>query len=424
MIDQTTILTDFRSFYGDRSVPQDAALSYTTWLMASARCAAEQTSTEAEARQVFEDTAARVSRFGVSPRHISRRLLLTAPAGLEADGAPPWPSWLDEVAERPHGATLDDRMALYGRVLEEFLGDAYPEPAPDGGAASDAEAAGENAPDDVVHVSCSGYQAPNGVERLVAARGWRRTAVFNAYHMGCYAALPAVRLAHGLLRGATRPKSRVDLVHSELLSLHGEMLDHSAGNIVTSTLFGDGFIRYSAVSPSAASGRRGLAVRAIEERVVPDSAESMTWTLTPHGFHMYLSPEVPLQIREALPELVEALAEQLGTTRAALCREAVFAVHPGGPRIVQFVQQCLGLDDAQVAHSRAVLYDRGNMSSATLPHIWKALLEDVSVAPGTPVVSLGFGPGLTASGLVFEVCGAAGAGPQAPEGAAPQAVQP
>lgn len=398
MTDHTTILTDFRSYYGDRSVPQDEALSYTTWLMASARCAAEQTRSEDEARQVFEDTAAKVSRFGVSPRHISRRLLLTAPAGLDADGAPPWPAWLEEVAERPHGATLDDRMALYGQVVEAFLGEAYPEPAQLGGA--------EGAPDDVVHVSCSGYQAPNGVERLVAARGWRRTSVFNAYHMGCYAALPAVRLAHGLLTGATRPKQRVDLVHSELLSLHGEMLDHSPGNIVTSTLFGDGFIRYSAVSPEAAAGRRGLAVRAIEERVVPDTADSMTWTLTPHGFHMYLSPEVPLQIRAALPELIEALAEQLGCSAAALCHEAIFAVHPGGPRIVQFVQQCLELDDAQVAHSRAVLYDRGNMSSATLPHIWKDLLEDPAVAPGTLVVSLGFGPGLTASGLVFEVCAA------------------
>lgn len=413
MTDHTTILTDFRSFYGDRSVPQDEALSYTTWLMASARCAAEQTRSEDDARQVFEDTAAKVSRFGVSPRHISRRLLLTAPAGLESDGGPPWPAWLEEVAERPHGATLDDRMALYGRVVETFLGDAYPEPV--------AEA--EGAPDDVVHVSCSGYQAPNGVERLVADRGWRRTSVFNAYHMGCYAALPAVRLAHGLLAGATRPKRRVDLVHSELLSLHGEMLDHSAGNIVTSTLFGDGFIRYSAVSPAAAPGCRGLAVRAIEERVVPDTAESMTWTLTPHGFHMYLSPEVPLQIRDALPELVAALADQLGWTLDELCRRAVFAVHPGGPRIVQFVQQCLGLDDAQVAHSRAVLYDRGNMSSATLPHIWKALLEDPAVAEGTPVVSLGFGPGLTASGLVFEVCGAAEGPVESPDLESPKAVQ-
>lgn len=393
MTHHTTLLTDFRSFYADRSVPQDAALSYTTWLMASARCAAEQTRSEADARRVFDDTARKVARFGVSSRHISRRLLLTAPAGLHADGAPPWPSWLENVAERPHGATLDDRMALYGTVVERFLHDAYESPT-------------EPAPDDVVHVSCSGYQAPNGVERLVADRGWQRTSVFNAYHMGCYAALPAVRLAHGLLAGATRPKSRVDLVHSELLSLHGEMLDHSAGNIITSTLFGDGFIRYSAVGGPADPERRGLAVRAIEERVIPDTADSMTWTLTPHGFHMYLSPEVPLQIRAALPELVAALAEQTGRTLEQLCREAVFAVHPGGPRIVQFVQQCLGLADPQVAHSLAVLFDRGNMSSATLPHIWKSLLDDPTLPPGTPVVSLGFGPGLTASGLVFDVCGA------------------
>jgi predicted naringenin-chalcone synthase len=35
------------------------------------------------------------------------------------------------------------------------------------------------------------------------------------------------------------------------------------------------------------------------------------------------------------------------------------------------------------------------MSSATLPHIWHALLEDPSVRPGELILSLAFGPGLT-----------------------------
>ena len=42
------------------------------------------------------------------------------------------------------------------------------------------------------------------------------------------------------------------------------------------------------------------------------------------------------------------------------------------------------------------------MSSATLPHVWKAL-DDERLATGTKVVSLAFGPGLTIFGAVFEV---------------------
>jgi predicted naringenin-chalcone synthase len=41
------------------------------------------------------------------------------------------------------------------------------------------------------------------------------------------------------------------------------------------------------------------------------------------------------------------------------------------------------------------------MSSATLPHVWMRLLDDPAVAPGTPILSLAFGPGLTICAAVF-----------------------
>ena len=80
---------------------------------------------------------------------------------------------------------------------------------------------------------------------------------------------------------------------------------------------------------------------------------------------------------------------------------ALFAVHPGGPKIIEQVADRLGLRDEQVAHSRAVLLARGNMSSATLPHVWADLLADRAVPDGQRVVTLAFGPGLTLAGGVF-----------------------
>jgi predicted naringenin-chalcone synthase len=79
----------------------------------------------------------------------------------------------------------------------------------------------------------------------------------------------------------------------------------------------------------------------------------------------------------------------------------VFAVHPGGPKIIDRVRQVLELTDVQVQTSRDVLFDHGNMSSATLPHIWMRLAADEGVAPGTLVASLAFGPGLTVCGGLF-----------------------
>jgi predicted naringenin-chalcone synthase len=49
-----------------------------------------------------------------------------------------------------------------------------------------------------------------------------------------------------------------------------------------------------------------------------------------------------------------------------------------------------------------VFRENGNMSSATVPHILKGLLEERAVKVGTRIVCLGFGPGLTVTGLVLE----------------------
>jgi predicted naringenin-chalcone synthase len=79
----------------------------------------------------------------------------------------------------------------------------------------------------------------------------------------------------------------------------------------------------------------------------------------------------------------------------------VWAVHPGGPRIVDKVEEWMKLEPQQLRASREILFERGNMSSATLPHIWDRILRDEAVVPGTLVASLAFGPGLTIYGAVM-----------------------
>lgn len=107
---------------------------------------------------------------------------------------------------------------------------------------------------------------------------------------------------------------------------------------------------------------------------------------------MSLSKEVPDKIRASLPDFIRELTQG----RSGKC---LYAIHPGGPKIIDLIQSELGLSDEQVAFSRKVLLARGNMSSATLPHIWKEILE--SDYEGD-IISLAFGPGLTTFGGFFE----------------------
>lgn len=397
----TTVLSDLHRFHDELLIPQARLNDYIAWLMSTAACVGEGADSEQRARQIFDDINALFDRYAVSPSHIHGRVMMSMPSALweggELDPAAPFPAAASNLSSAPLGLPIDDRMRLYADHVESFLEQAYP------------ELGAEHAPDDIVHVTCTGYAAPTPVERMLSRRRWASTTVTNCYHMGCYAAFPGVRIANGIVSAAgttlAQPKRRVDVLHTELVSIHTELADRTPGNIVTMTLFGDGFIRYQLAPGHLPRAGAGLELRAACESVLPNTLDEMTWDLTPHAFHMYLSPEVPVRIRDHLPGFVAGLAHQVGCEPRRLLEEAVFAIHPGGPRIIGFIQEHLGLRPEQCAHSWDVLRARGNMSSATVPYIWKSIVEDDQIPPGTPVVSMGFGPGLTASGLLAQKVG-------------------
>lgn len=119
------------------------------------------------------------------------------------------------------------------------------------------------------------------------------------------------------------------------------------------------------------------------------------------GMHMTLARDVPERVAGAACGFVVELYRRAGLDIAAI-PDSIFAVHPGGPRIIDRVRDVLELSDAQVQASRDVLRAYSNMSSATLPHIWHRLLGDPAVPRGTLIPSLAFGPGLTMCGALLE----------------------
>jgi predicted naringenin-chalcone synthase len=298
-------------------------------------------------------------------------------------------------AEDTKGFDLKQRHASYGTVVAGCLEELYPDrSAP---------------PDDLIHVTCSGYLAPSPVERMVASKEWFDTTVTHSYHMGCYGAFPAIKMAHGFLASSRMsetmpPRQRVDIVHTELLSGHHNIEDAGIENIITMSLFADGFIKYSVASADYARqhGLRGLRILTFHEHLLPESADDMTWVPAAHQFQMTLSVMVPVVIKRHVRQFVVGLLRRAGLDLERDQATLMFAIHPGGPKIVEHIQSELGLRDDQVLMSKKVFRENGNMSSATIPHILKGLLEEKGVAIGTRIVALGFGPGLTVTGLVLE----------------------
>lgn len=166
------------------------------------------------------------------------------------------------------------------------------------------------------------------------------------------------------------------------------------------SLFADGYARYE-VSRDPEAGVAAFRIAALREEIVPGTEDRMGWDVGSNGFRMTLSREVPREIASALPAFLERMKSDAFGSDAPALAGCVFAVHPGGPRIIDGVQELFGLTEAQVRASREVLKRYGNMSSATLPHVWDEILRDMAVPGGTPIVSLAFGPGLTIAGAVF-----------------------
>jgi predicted naringenin-chalcone synthase len=337
-----------------------------------------------------------MARYGASSDHIARRQVSVLTSRfVQPDENSAWEGIRRYGALRnPTGEGLDERMTLF----EEVACDVFERVYPDRNVAP---------PDDIVHVSCSGYVSPSPVQTFLSRRGWLHTGVTHSYHMGCYGAFPAVRTAVGLVGSSydalPKPKRRVDLVHTEFLSLHFDLLGDEPDNFVTSTLFADGFIAYAAYPQFGwPEGRNGLKVLAIDEYILPDSLPEMTLRPGPLQFDMSLSKKVPFMIRDSIADFVVPICEQVGLDFEREKSRMSFAIHPGGPAILNQIRSKLGISESQIALSRRVLHENGNMASATAPHIWKLVVESPDIPVGTKILSMAFGPGLTVIGALFE----------------------
>ncbi len=289
------------------------------------------------------------------------------------------------LEESPAGSNLARRTTVFESHVDRIFEQFYPN--------------SDSPPADLIHVTCTGYVSPSGAQKIVSQRGWgENTTVTHAYHMGCYGSIPAMRMASGFL---SSKRGRVDIVHTEICSLHANPSLHGLDQLVTQSLFADGFIKYRA--DLHADGPY-IKVLALQEEIIPDSLKSMTWKAMNWGIEMSLLKEVPAQIARALDGSLHRLCQKANRFPEKILSEALFAVHPGGPKILHYVKKLLQLKDSQLAHSASILNNFGNMSSATLPHIWKAILEDEKIPPKTPILSFAFGPGLTICSAVMEKC--------------------
>ncbi|MEO3776217.1 type III polyketide synthase [Micromonospora sp. B11E3] len=240
--------------------------------------------------------------------------------------------------------------------------------------------------------SCTGYATP-GLDILLArdlgmAPDTQRMFVG---HMGCYAALPGLGAAGDFVTARGRPAL---LLCAELTSLH---IQPATARVDTQQIVSHALFSDAAVAAVVVPDGRGYALREVASVTDTSTADHMTWDVTDTGFRMGLSPKVPQVLSAHVRGLVDDLLARHG---AGLADVDGWAVHPGGPRILNVVERELALPSDGLAASRATLDEHGNCSSPTVLLILDRLLR--AGRPPGRVLMLAFGPGLTLYAALLE----------------------
>jgi alkylresorcinol/alkylpyrone synthase len=258
------------------------------------------------------------------------------------------------------------------------------------------ERAGLNAQeiDLIVTVSCTGFMIPSLDAHLINEMGFRSDVKrLPVTELGCAAGAAMLARAGDFLRGVSEGSALVVAV--ELPSLTFQRGNVTQANLISSILFGDGAAA-AVVTTRPAAGPKIVASRS---HLFPRSIEAMGFDLKDSGFNIVLSRDVPQMIRDAIRGLVDCFLSKHG-----LCRKQVpaFVLHPGGQKLLYFVEEELELDRSATQPSWDVLRDCGNLSSASVLFVLHEWLERRRVGPGQFGLLAAFGPGFSCEMSLLE----------------------
>lgn len=238
---------------------------------------------------------------------------------------------------------------------------------------------------DLIMISCTGMQAPglefDLIKHFDLSTDIRR---YNINFMGCYAAITGLRMAKDI---CSSPGRKVLLVSVELCTLHFQQVFHP-DYILSNSLFADG----AAAAVISSEANKGLHLDDSASRIIPNSEKDMSWRISPNGFLMTLSNEIPNFIKELITN---------DNLYKRDLKPLQWAVHPGGRQILDSIETAMDLDKTKLQFSREVLRDHGNMSSATILFILQKFLY--SSDDQEDIIACAFGPGLTFESLILHV---------------------
>ena len=238
----------------------------------------------------------------------------------------------------------------------------------------------------LITVSCTGMSAPGLdlqiTEALELSPNIFRTSI---NFMGCYAAIHALKLAK--LICDAEPNANVLIADTELCTLHFQQ-EYTTDNAASSLLFADGSA--AVLVSNHLQSTQSLSIDGFFSYVAFKGKKDMAWQLSSNGFLMTLSGYVPQLVKEDIENLVSKSLAHHNVSKEEITH---WCIHPGGKKILEAIENRLGLTENDLHYSTKVLAEYGNMSSPTILFVLKEMMNNIQHK--AKIFGVAFGPGLT-----------------------------
>lgn len=239
--------------------------------------------------------------------------------------------------------------------------------------------------------TCTGYLCPGIATYLIEPLGLSPDIkVYDLVGAGCGGALPSLQLAQNIIASGT--DGVVLCVAVEICSATYQMGD-DISLLISNAIFGDG-----AAATVVWNRDRGLQMIDTDSRFAPQFRDDVRYYYKGGQLHNRISSSLPKITGELVSEFIKEFLKKNNLTISDISQ---WAIHPGGDKILNAIQQQLGLKDSDMSISRQILSDYGNMSSPSVIFELEKIFHN-GLLPGQLCLAVAFGAGMSIHGFLLK----------------------
>jgi predicted naringenin-chalcone synthase len=252
----------------------------------------------------------------------------------------------------------------------------------------------------IVYVSSSEIRLPGGDLYLASQLGLRNdVGRVMLYFLGCYGGVTGLRVAKDIAEN--NPGSRILLTTSETTILGFRPPNKARPyDLVGAALFGDGAAAVIiGADPVIGKESPFMELSYAVQQFLPGTQNVIDGRLSEEGINFKLGRDLPQKIEDNIEEFCRKLMSKAGLTEF---NDLFWAVHPGGPAILNRLESNLKLNTQKLECSRRALINYGNVSSNTIVYVLEYMKEELKREGGEEWgLALAFGPGITFEGILL-----------------------